>query len=158
MDIEVDVSDVLRMGARYQTVGPIVATELRTAMTRSVLQVERDAKAVAPVYTGTLRRSITHEVTAAAGGVVGKVGTNVPYAKIVEEGRTPGAMPPAGPILAWMSSKGIPAEFLFVVRRAINSRKVPRPYLKPALEKNRAAISREFALVPKRVLAKLGGR
>lgn len=156
MDIEVDVSSLERMAARYRGVAPIVVAEMRAAMQRSVLLVERSAKQVVPVDTGTLRRSITHEVQATGGMVVGRVGSNQPHAKIVEEGRTPGGMPPAGALLGWMGRHGIPAEMEFVIRRAVNRRKVPRPYLRPAVTVNAAAINREFAQVPARVLRTLG--
>lgn len=144
------------MAAKYAGSGPLVVDEITKAMNRSVLSVERSAKQVVPVDTGTLRRSITHEVRPSPGMVVGRVGSNQPYAKIVEEGRTPGAMPPAGVLLGWMARKNIPAEREFLIRRAINRRKIARPYLKPAITANRAAIDREFAQVPRRVLRRLG--
>jgi hypothetical protein len=154
----VDTSDLIRLVSGCDAAARAAPHELQRAMTRSVIQVEADAKELVPVDTHNLQRSITHEVSAQLGGVVGRVGTNVPYGKIVEEGRTPGKMPPAGALLGWMARHKIPAEAEYVVRRAINRKKTPRPYLKPALQKNLAAIDREFQQVVPRILAKLAGR
>jgi HK97 gp10 family phage protein len=52
------------------------------ALEASALLVEGQAKALAPVDTGNLRNSITHEVE----GQEAKVGTNVEYAPYVELG------------------------------------------------------------------------
>jgi hypothetical protein len=155
VDIDVDAASLNRMARRYLGAPAAVADELRQAMTRSVLAVEASAKRVVPVDTGHLRRAITHEVRVAGSGVVGRVGSNAPYARIVEEGRTPGAMPPAGALLGWMGRKGIPADREFVIRRAVNRRKVARPYLKPAITANAARINREFGMVPRRVMQRL---
>ena len=55
---------------------------VKQALERACLVVENSAKEKAPVNTGNLRSSLTHEVT----GNVGTVGTNVEYAPYVEFG------------------------------------------------------------------------
>lgn len=55
---------------------------MKAALKKSCLMVERDAKQLCPVDTGRLRSSITNEIE----GEVGRVGTNVEYAKFVELG------------------------------------------------------------------------
>ena len=82
----VDTSELSRLGANAAAAQAMVPAELQTAMTRSVVQIERDAKILVPVDTHTLQRSITYEVTAGGDGVTGTVGTNVHYARYVEEG------------------------------------------------------------------------
>jgi hypothetical protein len=150
MDIDVDAGSLVRMAQRYRGAGPIVVDELDKAMTRSVLAVERSSKQLAPVKTGTLRRSLTHEVRAGAGGIVGVVGTNLPYARIVEEGRGPVVARNAR-VLRFVVNGQV------IYRRSVGPAK-GKPYLKPALVANRAKIEREFAQVPRRVLARLGAR
>jgi phage gpG-like protein len=49
---------------------------------RLCTDVEADAKAICPVDTGDLKRSISHEVH----GVTGRVGSNLDYAAAVEMG------------------------------------------------------------------------
>ena len=120
MELHIDTSELTRLAANSAAAGALMPAEMTRAMTRSVLKVEGDAKAIVPVDTGTLRRSITHEASATEG----KVGTNVLYARYVEEG---------------------------------TRKMAARPYLKPALQKNMAAIIKEFAEVVKRVIATLGG-
>lgn len=56
------------------------------AVQKGLLAVERDAKRNAPVDTGRLRSSITHDVSVKAGEVLGRVGTNVAYGAFVEYG------------------------------------------------------------------------
>lgn len=63
-----------------------IETARRRLMTRIVLTVERRAKKRTPVRTGALRRSIHHRVERQ--GVVGRVGTNLNYARVVHR-RTP---------------------------------------------------------------------
>jgi phage gpG-like protein len=181
MELYADTASIERMAKTYGNTAPVIADEFHRAMNQSVLLVERSAKQVVPVDTGHLRRSITHEVTGSGAMVVGKVGTNVPYAKVVEEGRGAGKpMPPPGSLLKWMGRKGIPADEQFIGRsdltdvarapragggyhqieyliaRAIGRRGIPgKPYLGPALEKNAAAIQRTFSALPGRIMKRL---
>lgn len=182
MDIKVDVSDLLGMERSYSRITPLVVSEMKSAMTRATLTVERSAKKVVPVDTGHLRRSITHEVKAAPGGVVGKVGSNVPYAKAVEfgtgllseapDGKGGRHYPPPAALDGWAIRHGFhtgsrsdaagdvaasPGSLGWMISQMIGRRGGlrPRPYLRPAIKENLTAINKEFAQVPKRVLAKL---
>lgn len=49
-------------------------------MTESMMMVESDAKLNTGVDTGTLRRSITHDVKDEGDKIIGEVGSNVEYA------------------------------------------------------------------------------
>ena len=62
--------------------GKIIDKNLGKDLLKCVIKVEGDAKRNAPVLTGRLRSSLTHEVKK----MVGKVGTNVDYAPPVEFG------------------------------------------------------------------------
>lgn len=55
-------------------------------LTRRTIKVESAAKRNAPVDTGRLRSSITREMGSDGGDLVGRVGTNVHYARHVELG------------------------------------------------------------------------
>ena len=79
--------------------------KLNQVLTRAALLVERTAKQLVPVDTGTLKRSITHEID--TNKKIARVGSNVEYAAHVELG---------------------------------TSKRTARPYLVPALMKNRKAI------------------
>jgi len=50
-------------------------------MKKAVIAFEADTKALTHVDTGHLRRSWTHDVVKTGDDIIGKVGTNVPYAK-----------------------------------------------------------------------------
>ena len=49
-------------------------------MKKAVIAFEADTKALTHVDTGHLRRSWTHDVVKTGDDIIGKVGTNVPYA------------------------------------------------------------------------------
>ena len=87
--ITIDASDVLRFAAQMGRAQPIIQKHLTQGVTKAGLLVEGRAKGNAPVKTGTLRRSITTRARGFAGGAEAIVGTNVPYARWVEEGRGP---------------------------------------------------------------------
>lgn len=162
MQFVFDMSEIHKMADRYATGPQIVREEVRRGMTDTVIQIEADAKRRVATDTHALQRSITHEVVDSGATIIGRAGTNktveggLSHGKIIEEGRTPGNMPPQGALLPWMRRHGIDATAEFVIRRAINKAKRPRPFLKPAYDVNRLKISREFGhAVPTRIIARL---
>jgi HK97 gp10 family phage protein len=56
------------------------------ALAKSAIKVEAAAKRLAPVDTGRLRSSISHQLTVDGQGLVAYVGTNVDYAIFQELG------------------------------------------------------------------------
>lgn len=60
--------------------------ELRDAVTKSALKVERESKILSPVDTGRLRASINTSYGFGPLGIGAKVATNVEYAIYVHEG------------------------------------------------------------------------
>ena len=79
MELHIDITP--EMG-RYASCmgsasGPIQA-EMTQTMNDSVALVQNQGMANAPYKTGTLRRSITGQVSGAGGSVTGIVGTSVP--------------------------------------------------------------------------------
>lgn len=73
----------------------IAALQLTEALVKGALRVERDAKILVPVDTGTLRNSITHTID----GNVATVGTSIEYAANVELGLGQRAQPYLEPAL-----------------------------------------------------------
>lgn len=55
------------------------------AMEKAVTIIEADAKLICPVDSGTLKRSITHEVNDGGNKIIGEVGSNVEYAYWAEK-------------------------------------------------------------------------
>jgi phage gpG-like protein len=154
--VTVDDSSLNDLTARYAQIVPVMERELHVAMVRSTAQVQHDAQVAVPVDTGTLRRSITTNVTP----YEGRVGTNLLYGKVVEEGRDKNKpMPPTGSLLGWMKRHGMNPKNEYGLRLRISQRGIKaRPYLIPALEQNKAMIDKEFTLAIGRVLAQLGRR
>jgi phage gpG-like protein len=160
----VDTSDLDDMARRYAGLVPLMEREFRVAMIRSTAQVQHDAQVAVAVDQGTLRRSITTDVTP----YVGRVGTNLLYGRLVEGAdeqgklhewsRRPGMpMPPPGSLVGWMRRHGMNPKNEYALRLQISRKGIKaRPYLTPALEKNRAGINKEFTLALGRVLSALG--
>lgn len=55
-------------------------------LARRAIRVNRRAKQLAPVDTGRLRSSVTHEMGQDGRGLVARIGTNVDYAPHIEFG------------------------------------------------------------------------
>jgi HK97 gp10 family phage protein len=112
------------------------ANKLEAAVTSAALIVENDAKDKAPYKTGTLKRSITHETKEKSHErVVVAVGTNLIYAGILEFGGTIESK--SGGYLVFKTDDG---EW-----HSVSSVQIPaRPYLRPALDQNKAKIVKEI--------------
>ena len=83
--------------AKFERIGREAQNEIEQALVRCGLRVERDAKKGAPVDSGRLRNSITHRlIDSETDQPVVEVGTNVEYAKFVEQGTS---KQPAQPFL-----------------------------------------------------------
>lgn len=157
MDAHFEYPTLNELLAKFQGVERIVRQEQTVAMQRAVLPIERDAEGMAPWDMGHLRRSIASRIHLISDGVEGITGSNLPYAKIQEEGRRPGRMPPPGVLLGWMRRHGIPAESEFLIRRAIGRHGTPpQPYLIPAFKKNIPNANRELGrMLADRIMRKL---
>lgn len=111
--VEVDISALSELGQRLGSLTDVVRGQvLQDAIRGAALPVENDAKINAPWVTGTLRRSIHTETGGDANSAWADVGTNVPYARRLELG------------------------FVGVDRLGRHYNQQPRPYLRPALDKN----------------------
>jgi hypothetical protein len=105
------------------------------AMLDTAVQVQGLAQANAPQFRGMLRFSIVHSVREEGERLVGEVGSAIPYAKVVEYGRTPGWFPPVKDLKAWARRKLGDEHLSYVVGRAIKKRGYrAQPYLNPAAE------------------------
>jgi len=129
-----DFSQIAAMGRTYAGGERMVREEARRGIDRSVIQIEADAKRLVPVKTHTLQRSLTHETVDQGGDIVGRAGSNLVYARYVEESEWE----------PYVGSRG----------RMTKGRK-KQPYLKPALDKNRPDITRKMTAVLKRISARL---
>ena len=149
MSVAIDTSEIDRLAKELHGAERIIDEEMLRGMQRVALQVEASAKSLAPVQTGNLRRSITKNVTAHGQTITARIGTNVPYARYVEEGRGPIEAGP-GKVLRFEIGGQV-----FYRKRVGPAR--ARPYMKPALIANRAKIVREFqTVVPRRIVQRVG--
>lgn len=121
-----------------KTADVALAEEVITAIRNSSLSVERGAKSLAPKMTGTLKRSITSEVTTISGVPTGIVGSPLKYAPSVEFGSKPHT-PPSGPILAYANKKGINGWALWQSIRKKGTK--AHPFLVPTFDEKKQSIT-----------------
>lgn len=97
---------------RLPGMGPLIQAAVSEAVKKTTLDVEAKAKGLAPVKTGTLRRSIVSQFPSPLTGIVGP---SVLYGKFVEFGtRRMGARPYMRPAAAQAS-----AGFVAAIRAAL---------------------------------------
>lgn len=146
MDLRIDASDLAALAGRLNGAGGVVRQEVGAAMQRSTLAVQREAQVAAPVVTGHLRRSIASTATPEEG----TVGTNVPYARAVHDGRGE-VRPVRARVLRWVMPNGT---VVFAMRSGPTK---PNPFLRRALDSQRPAILREFRQIGPRVAKRIVG-
>lgn len=145
-DLEAQVEGLEEANAYLERVKADLA-KLDAAMEKACLIVERYAREGAPVDTGRLRASITHEVEHENGQIIGIVGSNVDYAPWMEEGtgtftgHSP-HYPPGAALEVWARRHGFDSGYQ--VARAIGRRGglAPRRFLAQAFEQHQAEIER----------------
>ncbi len=101
----------------------LIAEPVRTFFHQASVAVAGEVRERTPVNTGRLRNSITNEVDRRRVPLFAKVGTNVSYARFVEEGSRP-HWPPLSALQPWARRHGFPAgrAGAFLVARAISRR------------------------------------
>lgn len=139
----------------------LLSDPLRNAFEKIGFTVAGRAKELAPVDRGQLRAGIGHTVDPDMPPQWVEVGTrNLPYARVIHEGRRPGSWPPYEPIAAWVRRKGLmggdgqPLD-PFVVQRAIAIKGTKaRPFLTDALADTEGRIQGFFDQAAKEIEAK----
>ncbi len=84
--LEADVTGLNTIRGSLIASDRIVAARAGRLVRETAADVTATAKVLAPVKTGNLRRSITHQVNDIPDGIEAVVGTNVEYAPYVEFG------------------------------------------------------------------------
>lgn len=125
------MANVLNIDKLQRNLEHLSNLDLTQALNKACVLVENEAKMLAPVDDGQLRRSITHEVK----DNKGYVGTNVEYAPYVEYGTGLFAAGGNGRQDRW-SYQDDEGEWHSTIGQK------PQPFLEPALEANREKIEK----------------
>ncbi len=138
------VIDNKRLIQAFEAGPEILIRHLDKALGRVVRQMARDARKGAPKADSTLTQSISQRQPSP---LTGEVFAGVDYARMVEEGTGPGGTPHWATLVEWIKRHRITprdpgmdeADLTFLIGQKIYHRGTPaQPYMKPALEKNRA--------------------
>lgn len=138
---------------------------LDRAIGRVTQEIARDARIKAPKAFSTLTNSIRGFRPSTSEGIVAP---GVDYARLVEEGTEGGGdrLPPTRNLLDWVKVKGISPndpdmtqeDLAFAIARSIAVKGTPaQPYLRPALEENRARAERLISRAIDDALREAGG-
>jgi HK97 gp10 family phage protein len=81
MGITIDTSEVRALGSRVKNSGARIGAAGSAAMRKTALDIEADAKALAPVDTGDLQNSISTTITGDGrhGAMTAEIGPTVEY-------------------------------------------------------------------------------
>jgi hypothetical protein len=151
LSLDVSLKGLEETAASVDAYPQFVSQELNVAMEAALQLLEGQVAARTPVNTGQLRQSITHQILSPFPNLIGQVGSPLPYAPVMEEGRRPGAkMPPVDAIKLWVVRKlGIPPEeadgVAFVIARSIARKGIEgRHMFQEGLEVSEPHINRLF--------------
>ena len=147
--------------------GPeLLKQHMELAVLRSVDEITRSARTNAPEAVKHLAQSINKRSTRwLNGSIVGEVVAGMDYAQMVEEGTGPGGWPSDRTMLDWIHAKHIEPrdatmdewDLAFLLARSIALHGTPaQPYLKPALQSNKAKAERRINRAINAALKEMG--
>lgn len=159
--VEFDLGDLDWLVELLQAAPEIAGEELYAAMTACTALIERDVKELTPTANGALRNSIFGEVRLDGQGLLGVVGSPLPYAEYVELGSRP-HFPPLEPLEDWVRAKGLAQDekqvrrAAYLVARAISRRgTLAVGMFNRAASFNEGNVERIFALHTQRVVDRI---
>jgi hypothetical protein len=142
----------------FEQVPKRLGLALLKAMQDSAILIQSLAKSKAPVFRGLLRVSIVQSLKEEGQRVVGEVGSALPYASVIEFGKSAGWFPNLSDLKVWARRKLGHERLAFVVGRAIQRRGFrAQPYLAPAFEEAQPRIQLLFAARITQVVGEMGG-
>lgn len=152
--LTVDVTELLDLVHGAEDASQAVPQEMEAAFRRSGTVVVREAKGLAPVFTGQLRGGIGYELRGGGTLVTLKIKSMADHSIFVEKGTRP-HFPPVGAVAGWAKAHGIEP---FLVARAISKKGTKaKPFLEPAVERTMPAINKEMQNLIRIILARLAG-
>lgn len=153
--MQVTVTGLEPLQKRLNGAGKETQSEMRSAMTASLILLEGEMKRLVPRDTGRLQGSITHTITGSGASITGRVGPSARYGYWVEYGRSAGKAPPMDAVAGWARRHGIHP---FLLARAIGRRGTrAQPFVAPALRTRRGQVTRLFERIGARVAVFIAG-
>lgn len=150
------VSETLNL---FQHLPERMVLALVQAMRDVAIDIQSRAKLNAPVFRGLLRASILQTVETENGRIIGRVGSALRYAPVIEYGRTTGWFPPPSELKSWARKKLGDERLAFVVARSIKRRGFKaQPYLTPALDAVKPRVQLIFANRVREAIRSMGGQ
>lgn len=163
--IALDLSDLARLQDLMQAAPEIAQEELMRFGHASINQLTAEAVDRTPSNLGALRQSIIGTVEASTTGILGVVGTPLPYAPAVEHGTKPHPVNEAGieSLTFWAQHKFSVApkeagRIAHAVAWKIRRKGTKGAHMfEEALKANEAKIRGDFRATVERIAARIGG-
>ena len=149
MSATITIQGLDRLQAGVAAAPATLAREVRAALVASSALVKATQQELAPRFTGETVESVAATITATSASI----GPRSPHGYYADRGRRPGKQPPIAAIEPWARAKGLNP---YLVARAIGRHGTKgKEFVRPSLERNLAAIVKQFEGVGAKVVARM---
>lgn len=136
--MDVTVVGLPELAQKLRVLGDRMADAIMAAVTAGAMVIQNEAKALAPVRSGTLRRSIVIEkIDKSSSGATVAIGPSEPYGKYIEFGTGVYAEGGGGRQTPWTFQAG---DGSWVTTRGMK----PKPFMRPAYDSKRTEALKEI--------------
>jgi hypothetical protein len=144
--MSIEVPDLGRLVDMLEKAGGFGASQLKSALNRGAIRIQRAERIEAPRDTSNLAANINiidsgeFEVT---------ITPKAKYALDVHNGRKPGSPPPVSALQSWADRHGIN---VYALQKSIDRKGTkPNPFVERAIDGERAAVQNEFTVAADKV-------
>jgi len=153
--LNIEIPGLGRLLDDLKAAGPYGAKQLKSALNRGAIRLQRAERIEAPRDTSNLAANIN---IIELGEFEVMISPKANYAEAIHKGRLPGSAPPVSALEGWARRKGINP---YAVQKSIQRKGTkPNPFVARALDNERQGINDEFDIAADRVadyISKGGG-
>lgn len=144
--IDIEIPELGRLLDTLKDAGPYGERQLKSALNRGAIRVQRAERLEAPRDTSNLAANIN---IIDLGPMETMITPKADYAEAVHNGRLPGNAPPVSALEKWASRKGLNP---YAVQKSIDKKGTkPNPFVQRAWEAEQEAVNDEFTVAADRV-------
>lgn len=144
--IDIEIPALGRLLDDLKEAGPYGVRQLKSALNRGAIRVQRAERLEAPRDTSNLAANIN---IIDLGPMETMISPKANYAEAIHNGRLPGNPPPASALESWARRKGLNP---YAVAKSIGRKGTkPNPFVQRAWEAEEAAVNEEFDIAADRV-------
>jgi HK97 gp10 family phage protein len=142
--IRITIIGADELASKLSGSGGLLKSKLSEAIRKSTEVTKQNIAREAPVWQGTLKKSIEAKSSGLTGRV-GVAGSAAKYGYVQEYGRTSRKMPPVAALEKWAAAKLGDSSLAFVLARSIARKGTkPQPFFEPGTEESIPQIEQFF--------------